>query len=85
MTDRITYPDSGVKLKKLNKDNVMTYADLLHVLESIDEEHLDMEVIIYDEEGNMFWPCYNFMQAEKDFELDDHTFEAGQPFFVMPQ
>ena len=85
MINRITNPDSGVKLKKLNKGTGMTYGELLQVLKSMDEEHLDMDVIIYDEEGNMFWQCDDFMQAQEEFELDDDSFEAGQPFFVMPR
>lgn len=85
MINRITYPDSGVKLKKLNKGNGMTYGKLLKALKSMSKEHLCMDVIIYDEEGNMFWACDDLMQAEEEFELDDDTFEAGQPFFVMPR
>ena len=85
MINRITYSDSGVKLKKLNKGKGLTYGELLEALESIDDKFLYMEVMIYDEESNMFWPCYDFMQAQEDFELDGDIIDAGQPFFVMPR
>jgi hypothetical protein len=85
MINRITYPDSGVKLKKLNQSECMTYGELLEILESMNEEQLDMEVIIYDEEGNMFWSCDDFLQAEEDFEHDLDIIESGQPFFVVPR
>ena len=85
MINRITNPDSGVELNKLNKDSGLTYRELLEALISMDEEYLDMNVIIYDEEGNMFWQCDDFMQTQKEFQLDPDTIEAGQPFFVMPR
>jgi hypothetical protein len=85
MINRITYPDSGVELKKLNKRYGITYGELLEVLKSMDKKHLDMDIIIYDEEGNMFWPCYDFMQAQEEFQLDGDNIEAGQPFLVMPR
>lgn len=85
MINRITYPDSGVKLKKLNESNRMTYRELLEILRSMDEEHLDMEAMIYDEEMNWLRQCDEFMQAQEDFELNDYIIDAGQPFFVMPR
>ena len=44
MINRITYPDSGVKLNKLNKSEGMTYAELLEILKSMDKEHLKKNI-----------------------------------------
>jgi hypothetical protein len=62
-----------------------TYAELLTILTSMSKENLSNEVLICDEEANIVWPCFDLIQAEVEFELDNETYESGQPFFVMPR
>ena len=81
--DRTFDPDTGVEHEKFI--NIHTYRDLLNVLELLDDDQLDMEIIHYDEECDIFWPILEFIICKEEITKDGIEIEEDQPLFFLPR
>ena len=61
----------------------MTYRELLEALQSMEEKHLDMDVIAYDGESDKLCVCNDLVQAQEKLRINRDDVEVGQSFFVL--
>ncbi|MHC4153031.1 MAG: hypothetical protein ACYSSP_13185 [Planctomycetota bacterium] len=81
--ERTFNPDTGVRNEKFL--NMHTYRDLLTNLQLLDEEQLDMDIIHYDEESDIFWTRLDFIISKEEIVKDDIEIEENQPLFFLPR
>jgi len=80
-------PENGLRIQQFEDlyEAGWTFRDLLDVLQSLDEEQLDMEILLYDEEPDLFWPILDFIICKDQFFLKDFGLMSreNQPFFFL--
>lgn len=80
---RIFNPDSGIEHERFI--GMYKYRDLLAILQSLDDDQLNMAIIYYDEESDIVWPELELIISKEEIVKDDIEIEENQPLFFLPR
>ncbi len=81
--ERTFDPRTGVEHEKYV--NMYTYRDLLRILQTLDDEQLDMEILHYDEESDIIWSGLELIVSNVEISKDDIEIDEDQPLFFLPR